>query len=56
MMADALATALLVLGLEAGTDWACTHDIAALFIMRASASFQLHATPAFKRLEPRIAA
>lgn len=56
MEADALATALLVLGLEAGKEWACKSDIAALFIARAPQSFQLHATPAFRQLQPRIAA
>jgi thiamine biosynthesis lipoprotein len=56
MEADALATALLVLGLEAGNEWACKNDIAALFITRAARSFQLHATPAFRELQPRVAA
>jgi thiamine biosynthesis lipoprotein len=49
MQADALATALMVLGLEAGMAWAQKQGVAALFIVRAPHAFQLYATPAFEQ-------
>jgi thiamine biosynthesis lipoprotein len=55
MQADALATALMVLGLETGMAWAREQGVAALFIVRAAHAFQLYATPAFERLAPRTA-
>jgi len=45
--ADALATALLVLGPEAGYDLALKEGIAALFIVRSDAGFVEKATPSF---------
>ena len=47
MQADALATALTVLGPEAGMDYAREHHLAALFIVAAKAGFEQHMTPAF---------
>jgi len=47
MQADALATALMVLGLEAGLRFAQRHAVAALFAVQAGDGWQLHATAAF---------
>jgi thiamine biosynthesis lipoprotein len=50
--ADAWATALTVLGPDAGYDLARREDVAALFVMRANGEFQSRATPLFsERLE-----
>ncbi|MGE0768379.1 MAG: FAD:protein FMN transferase [Hyphomicrobiaceae bacterium] len=46
MMADALATALFVLGPVAGKDYAVRHQIAARFVMRTDAGFHQAMTPA----------
>ncbi|MFQ5792215.1 MAG: FAD:protein FMN transferase [Acidobacteriota bacterium] len=49
--ADGWATALLVLGVEAGDALARKHDLAALFLVREDdGGFREHATPAFERL------
>jgi thiamine biosynthesis lipoprotein len=45
--ADAWATALTVLGPDAGYDLARREDVAALFVMRANGEFQSRATPLF---------
>jgi thiamine biosynthesis lipoprotein len=50
MRADALATALLVLGPEDGLRWAEDRGIAALFVRRNADSFVDAATPAFEKL------
>ncbi len=47
MQADALSTALTVLGLEQGLAWAQQHGIAALFVTRKDGGFEQHVTPAF---------
>jgi len=47
MQADAQATALSVLGPEAGMDYARRHHLAALFIVAAHTGFEQHMTPAF---------
>jgi thiamine biosynthesis lipoprotein len=47
LQADALATALTVLGAEAGPPWARRRGLAALFIARGPQGFESHATPAF---------
>lgn len=47
LQADALATALTVLGAEAGPPWARRRGLAALFIARGAHGFESHATPAF---------
>ena len=47
MRADALATALSVLGTEAGLDHARQHDIAALFLTRENGRLREHMSPAF---------
>lgn len=52
MQADAIATALIVLGLDAGLTWAADRHLAALFIERGQTTFGLHATPAFEALMP----
>ena len=49
MTADALATALMVLGPEAGWALAVQERIAALFIMRGIGGFTDLATPSFQR-------
>lgn len=49
MQADALATALLVLGRAAGTELALRQDIAAVFIERASLGLKQTVSPAFQR-------
>jgi len=48
--ADSLATALSVLGVEQGIDYANRHAIAALFIVRKDNGFEEHMTPAFAEL------
>ncbi|WP_341677946.1 FAD:protein FMN transferase [Niveibacterium sp. SC-1] len=50
MWADAQATALTVLGLEAGMAYAQEHDIAALFLLREGAGFREIATPALQAM------
>jgi thiamine biosynthesis lipoprotein len=50
MSADAYATGLLVLGEEAGFEFAVRHDIGALFVLRDAAGFSERLTPAFERL------
>jgi thiamine biosynthesis lipoprotein len=47
MHADALATALTVLGADEGLEYARRHDFAALFIVRNGDRFEEHMTPAF---------
>ena len=47
--ADALATALTVLGPEEGFEYARRHDIAALFVVRTSDGFEQRMTPRFAR-------
>jgi FAD:protein FMN transferase len=49
MQADALATALTVLGPEAGFDYAQRHDIAALFVVRTASGLSERMTPRFAR-------
>ena len=48
MRADALATALTVLGPDEGYDYAQRHGIAALFIIRSPQGLQERMTPAFQ--------
>ena len=55
MLADAHATALMVLGPKAGYDWAKKHDVAALMIVRDGDRFIEKTTPAFEKLFPREA-
>jgi len=50
MRADAQATALAVLGLEAGMEHARRHGLAALFVSHAGDGFDSRATPAFEAL------
>ena len=50
MHADALATAFLVLGPDAGFDLARQHDLAALFLVREGSGFVRRATPAYEAL------
>jgi thiamine biosynthesis lipoprotein len=50
MEADALATALGVLGVDAGLAHAAERGIAARFLVRAGAGFTEHATPAFEAM------
>lgn len=50
MMADGLATALLVMGLEEGYALAEKKDLAAYFLVRDGHAFEERATPAFDRL------
>ncbi|MCY1524540.1 FAD:protein FMN transferase [compost metagenome] len=50
MQADALATALTVLGEEDGLAYARRHDLAALFILREAQAYRVAATPAFQAL------
>lgn len=47
MHADALATALFVLGPEAGLAYALSHNLAALFVLRDGTRFREQVTPAF---------
>jgi thiamine biosynthesis lipoprotein len=47
MQADALATALTVMGLEAGLAYACANELAARFVVRISRGFEERVTPAF---------
>ncbi|MEX0717166.1 MAG: FAD:protein FMN transferase [Planctomycetaceae bacterium] len=49
MTADALATTLMVLGPDAGYDWAKKHDLAALFLVGDGEQFEKKATPRFER-------
>ncbi len=49
MTADALATALMVMGPDDGIAWATQRDIAALFVVRAGDSFVRRTTPAYQR-------
>jgi len=52
MCADALSTALTVLGPEAGMDWAVRHDIAALLVLRApGGGFEERLSPALARMQ-----
>jgi thiamine biosynthesis lipoprotein len=54
MQADALATALTVLGPDHGLAYARRHDLAALFILREPEAYRAVATPAFEaRAFPR---
>jgi thiamine biosynthesis lipoprotein len=46
MLADAQATVLMVLGLEAGMVWAVEQGVAALFVMREGDGFSEHLSPA----------
>jgi thiamine biosynthesis lipoprotein len=50
MEADALATALTVLGVEDGLELARRHDIAALLVERGQTGWREHASPAFIRM------
>ena len=50
MAADAISTALTVLGPEAGWDYARERDLAALFVTRADAGFEERMSPAFETL------
>lgn len=50
MRADALATALTVLGPDEGMDYARRHKLAALFIVAAHDGFEPHMTPEFRAL------
>ena len=49
--ADALATALLVMGEDAGYDWCEQHDVAALFLIRQDDEVREKATPTFLELD-----
>jgi thiamine biosynthesis lipoprotein len=53
MAADAYATGLLVLGDQDGYDFALTHDLAALFVVRDGSDFRERATPRFEALTAR---
>ncbi|MNR54237.1 thiamine biosynthesis lipoprotein ApbE [compost metagenome] len=54
MQADALATALTVLGEADGLAYARRHELAALFILRERDAWRVAATPAFQALaQPR---
>lgn len=52
MEADALATALLVMGAERGYDWCKEHRIAALFQIRQDEGITVRTTPEFDLLHP----
>jgi thiamine biosynthesis lipoprotein len=51
MQADALATALTVLGLEDGMRFAERHALAALFVVRQADGFQIHSTAPFAAMQ-----
>jgi thiamine biosynthesis lipoprotein len=53
MVADALATALMVLGPDAGYALASREDLACLFILRGNQNFTKRMTPGFERLLQR---
>lgn len=54
MEADALATAVLVMGDQKGYDWCVEHDVAAMFLVRQGEQIVERATPEFqKRIEPK---
>jgi thiamine biosynthesis lipoprotein len=54
MEADALATAVLVMGDQKGYDWCVEHDVAAMFLVRQGEQIFERATPEFqKRIEPK---
>ena len=55
MLADAYATALLVMGPEAGYDWAKENNVAALLLVRDGDGFREKATPAFSEYLPEKA-
>lgn len=48
--ADALSTALCVMGVEAGTAWARRRDVAAVFVWRDAAGLKIRRTEAFDRM------
>lgn len=50
MTADALATALMVLGADGGYNFAVDHDLAVLFVVRTESGFEQRATPEFEKL------
>ncbi len=50
--ADALATALLVLGPEAGYDWAVEHRVAAFMVSRTESGPKMQTTPVWNELVP----
>ena len=50
MMADGLATTLMVMGPEEGYDWAVAHEIAAMFVVHDGEGFVERLTPAFAEL------
>lgn len=50
MQADGLSTLMMVLGPEAGHEWAVKNDIAALFVSRTAGGFETRSTPAFGRI------
>ncbi|MBX2811801.1 MAG: FAD:protein FMN transferase [Myxococcales bacterium] len=53
MRADALATALYVLGDQAGYDWAVEHNVAALFLTTSDGAVKVKRTPMFaRRVDP----
>ena len=52
MLADAYATALMVLGPEEGYELAKRLELPALFIVRIDDDFAMHVTPTFARLQP----
>ncbi|NOY43811.1 MAG: FAD:protein FMN transferase [Planctomycetes bacterium] len=54
--ADALATALLVMGDEAGYDWCVEQNVAALFLVRGEEGISEQATPRFDEFAPNKAA
>lgn len=49
MHADGLSTLLMVLGPEAGYEWAVKNDIAAMFVSRTDSGFETKGTPAFEQ-------
>lgn len=51
MQADGLSTLMMVLGPEAGYEWAVKNDIAAMFVSRVDGGFETRSTPAFGRNE-----
>ena len=52
--ADALATALLVLGDQAGYDWCVEQNVAAMFLLRAGENVEERATPRFEAVAPAL--